>query len=114
MLGAVLRQLAVLGVAQRLRDVDPIDSADASRSDAADGSGGVSDDELPLDPWRTSGDAATRVLEHAGALFEALAEQRTVADLFQAIGALDESEVVAIVLERALAEIAVRTRPTER
>jgi hypothetical protein len=110
-LGAVLRQLAGLTATQQLRDLEVAAEEDVAGDD---GSEAVSDDELPPDPWASSGDAASNALEHAGALFEALVEQRTVADLLRAVGALDESEALAVVFERALAEMAERKRPSGR
>ncbi len=68
---------------------------------------------MPLDPWLT-GDVGNDAIEQGGCLFEALAEQRTVADLIRAVGALDESDAIAIVFERALAAMADRSRPSER
>jgi hypothetical protein len=108
-LGAVLREFAVLVAAQQLRSGDPQDRVHAAPEDGDEREQPAG---MPADPWHASDDAATNTLEEAGALFEALAEQRTVADLFRAIGSLDESEITAIVLERSLAAMAERQRPS--
>lgn len=72
----------------------------------------VDDDRLPADPWQSSEDAASIVLEQAGSLFEGLVGQDDVAGLLRGLGALSESELAAIVLAVALQEIAERQRPS--
>lgn len=64
-------------------------------------------DGLPGDPW-DSGNPTTDALEQGRQLFEALVEQRSVVELFRAVSALGESELYAIVLERALSAMAER------
>jgi hypothetical protein len=113
-LGAILRDVAPLTAVQQLRHVELGEAADDLDRPAGADAAAVSDDELPPDPWQSSGDEASNALEHAGALFEALAEQRTVPDLFRAIGALDESEAFTIVLERALSAMAERRLPSRQ
>ncbi|MGH3026455.1 MAG: hypothetical protein ACRDLR_08420 [Gaiellaceae bacterium] len=100
-LGGVARQLSVLVAVQKLRDVEP--AADAEEPT-------VEDDELPADPWRT-GDVGIDALEEGRRLHDALASQRTVQDLFRAVGALDETELWAIVFAAALRAMAERRRP---
>lgn len=128
-LGALVRLVAGLVGAEQLRgldmaadvDTDPDDDDGGSESpngerppsdDNDDDAAAVDDDRLPADPWQSSGDAASNMLEAAGGLFEALAEQRTVPDLMRAVSALDESEAFAIVLEQALRQMAERRRPS--
>ena len=79
--GAVSREPATLVAAERLRDLDPTPD-EAVHSEVA---GVVSDDRLPADPWDT-GDPATDAIEQARQLFEALAEQDSVAGLFRVGG----------------------------
>jgi hypothetical protein len=98
--------------AQQLRDFDlAADVEEAPDDDDDAGMAGVPDEALPLDPFQSSEDEVSNMLEEAGALFEALAEQRTVPDLMRAVGALDESEALAIVFEQALRQMADRQRP---
>jgi hypothetical protein len=111
-LAALVRHLAGLMAAQQLRDFDlAADVEEAPDDDDDAGMAGVPDEALPLDPFQSSEDEVSNMLEEAGALFEALAEQRTVPDLMRAVGALDESEALAIVFEQALRQMADRQRP---
>lgn len=112
-LAAMVREVALLTATAQLRDFDLAADVEAD-AEPSDDAPAVPDDELSADPWATSEDAASNALEAAGALFAALAEQRTVPDLLRAIGALDESEAFAIVLERALREMAELQRPCMR
>lgn len=100
------RELASLIAAQALRDVEPDDPELEPEHTPAER---VDDSELPQYHWSgTESDAIT-----AGrALFDAVADQVTVGEVLAAIGALSPDDLAVIVLERALATIAARRRPS--
>jgi hypothetical protein len=103
-LHATLKRLQAMIGAQGLRDGAELDIEANDRPP-------VPDSALPADPWGDSGDVATNAIERGRQLFEAVVAQGPGRELFRAIGALEESELVAIVLERALAAMIERTRP---
>ena len=104
MLRALVRKITMMAAMQQLRE--------AGAPDDAEPSGEGDDAELPADPFRSSDDPASNTLHDASVLFDALADQGSVAELLRAVRSLEADEAVAIVLERALAAMAQRRLPS--
>jgi hypothetical protein len=97
-LGAVLRDLALLHATQQLREAEP-PAKDEESADLAP----VGDDRgMPADPWET-GNAGTDAVEAGARLWQAIEAQQDVAGLLQPVGTLGHDDLALIVLERGLA-----------
>ncbi len=112
-LDVVLRELALLSVAQQLREASPSRDGDAaSQVDDAEGEFAASDDDLPPDPWKSSGDG-DRTLWSMRARSSRPSPSTAPSPSYSGrSGRWDEQEFIAIVLERSLAAMAQRQRPS--
>jgi hypothetical protein len=82
-LKALVRKVTLMSAMQQLRDAEAPDVAEPT---------GEGDDAELADPWRSSKDPASNTLYDASVLFDALADQGSVAELLRAVQALDADE----------------------
>lgn len=109
-LGAVVRELALLCATTQLRDPAD-DEPTAGGGEEAPASAAAPDGIV--DPWEAT-DPATETLEAGRLLWEALSGQESVGGLLRGLETIEDSEARAVVLERALAKMAEERRPGRR